>query len=56
MCNPLARYVVQLAGPPSYAACRPALLCSLPAYGKFIFFIWQHGLPFSVIPVTEFDI
>ena len=43
------RLNVQPTSPSCSAACRLALLCSLPAPGKFMFFIWQHGPPFSVI-------
>ena len=46
---------VQPTCPSCGAACRPALfLCSSPARGKFMFFIWQHSPPgpqFSVIHV-----
>jgi len=45
MCNPAARLNVQPAGPSCSAAYRTALLCSSPAHGKFMFFIWQHSPP-----------
>jgi len=46
MYSPPARLNVQPTGPSSYStACWPALLCSSPAPGKFMFFIWQHGPP-----------
>ena len=35
----------QPAGPPLCAACRPSFLCSPPARGKFMLFIWKHGPP-----------
>jgi len=48
MCSSPDRLNVQPTCPSCGAACRPAHLCSSPACGKFIFFIWQlspHGPP-----------
>jgi len=45
MCSPPACFNMQPTGPFCSAACRPALLCSSPVRGKFMFFIWQHGPP-----------
>jgi len=52
MCSLLARLNnVQPSGPTCSAVCRPAFLCSSPARGKFMFYIWQHGS--SVRPVRR---
>jgi len=45
MWSPPDRLNVQPTCPSFGAACRPALLCSSPARGKFMFFIWQHSPP-----------
>ena len=41
--SPRAHLYMQLTGPPYCAACRPGLLCSLPARQKFMLLIWKHG-------------
>ena len=45
MCTLSAHLYVQPTGPSCCVAYGPALLCSSPARGKFMFFIWQHGRP-----------
>ena len=40
MCRTPPRLNVQPTGPSCSAACQPALLCSSPVCGKFMFFIW----------------
>jgi len=52
MCNsPTRLNNVQPTGPSCGAVCRPALVCSSPTCGKFMFFILQHGPLISVIPM-----